>query len=1024
MGLWAYCPSKIPVIFSMALSTLFNAMISVKKKQSYQHNQLFDKCTGGLRVLYTEKENSKDIYQPFNVNTNKFLSPNEIDMIEYSIRYEYDRKMILDFSMYKNILIQINKKSKKYKTIVHRREDKNRSIVKLDFSTEEISLLVSCLSQERSEDYDTWKQVGWCLFNLYYFNGYSQKDMYELWDCFSQLSDKYDSTEVKNEWDKSVKDGYKLGSLCMWAQFDSPKKYKTIVRKKWLKCPIQIDNIFDDLLLKNTLDSKSPMYLFDNGNNKSVDVITEETDYISNAKIFSDRDELFNAYETIIIKSPTGTGKTTFTSKILNNNSTSTTTSSESSGSDDTVPVNAGLSRKRVLSIVSRQTMAYQHVASFDFTNYLDKTNNDRFKSTYLVCSLEQLHCINDVTKYDYLFLDEFASLLAHIRSSTMKNVRRQNWQVFCDLIKNVKCVIACDATLNDACIALLTTLRDKSTTLFYHNKIKNKKKVKVNIFTNDICDWKPNVIQPSDYKVLKRVYADIKNNRKFVVASDSKALLEEIYQSCILYGMKFNHTINDFALYTSQFGNNADIANINTICKNKFIFWTPKVIYGIDVTIPYQNAYAFYHGKTINAFGMLQQIGRTRNVKNIWISIHNTCNLNNKYKNNTYLGIKQEIKDRIANYTKYIARANQEYRVEKDVNILTECMSVTYETNGRVLSDDALYSKVFFHNETFNNYIDVYKLEALIKFLDDQGYKIKLTHICENEENAMEDRDILNAYRIGLRNSFDIAYDYHTFRDETNDQINHVIFNEKRKIAQDVYVNINDTQHDIIQRGLDLCKYLKIDDLNLLKESVTSDYIKLIFKDTKGLEKLFKSLLILFKVEHIAKLQNDTSESELNLIPHYTFRKTIFLFELEKNMGIKRFDVHNIIVTDKLNTYMEFNKNKIINVFEMRARKKRINKLYDANDYKSLMISIYKHVCPGVFYSDDSTRVWNNEKQKQVRVQILDAKYIGFLLEIKVRLNMNDKEYFIKELYDEYSKLGCVLNNLYSTHYKVINDI
>lgn len=57
-----------------------------------------------------------------------------------------------------------------------------------------------------------------------------------------------------------------------------------------------------------------------------------------------------------------------------------------------------------------------------------------------------------------------------------------------------------------------------------------------------------------------------------------------------------------------------------NKTFKNKCVIFSPKILYGIDIQIPYDSIYAVYTGKSINSYLMLQQISRCRKCKEIKI--------------------------------------------------------------------------------------------------------------------------------------------------------------------------------------------------------------------------------------------------------------------------------------------------------------------------------------------------------------------------------------------------------------------
>jgi P4 family phage/plasmid primase-like protien len=90
---------------------------------------------------------------------------------------------------------------------------------------EVVKKLVDVLSPARSQTYDDWMRVGWCLRNI-------DHRLLESWVKFSRLSPKYVEGECEDKWNHMrCGGGLGMGTLCMWAREDAPELYPEITRQ-------------------------------------------------------------------------------------------------------------------------------------------------------------------------------------------------------------------------------------------------------------------------------------------------------------------------------------------------------------------------------------------------------------------------------------------------------------------------------------------------------------------------------------------------------------------------------------------------------------------------------------------------------------------------------------------------------------------------------------------------------------------------------------------------------------------------
>ena len=98
-------------------------------------------------------------------------------------------------------------------------------------------LAIECLSIDRSTSYQSWMEVGWCLYAID-----SSQEMFEVWMDFSKKSLKYNGTNVyalQKDWNRGWGHIYRekqftIRSLHLWAQTDNPKKYYEIMKNSFI----------------------------------------------------------------------------------------------------------------------------------------------------------------------------------------------------------------------------------------------------------------------------------------------------------------------------------------------------------------------------------------------------------------------------------------------------------------------------------------------------------------------------------------------------------------------------------------------------------------------------------------------------------------------------------------------------------------------------------------------------------------------------------------------------------------------
>lgn len=93
--------------------------------------------------------------------------------------------------------------------------------------------LVSLLSDERNNDFETWIRVGWALHNI-------DNSLLSTWIDFSKRSPKFKEGDCENRWYSMRNEGLTIRSLMCWAEEDNYQKYHEFIKQE-----------FNDILVKS-----------------------------------------------------------------------------------------------------------------------------------------------------------------------------------------------------------------------------------------------------------------------------------------------------------------------------------------------------------------------------------------------------------------------------------------------------------------------------------------------------------------------------------------------------------------------------------------------------------------------------------------------------------------------------------------------------------------------------------------------------------------------------------------------------
>lgn len=520
--------------------------------------------TGCFRMLYNSKYGKNNILRLYKLyNYTKNLDDKEL--FYQSCVYNVSNNI-------KNMEIEILQNEKIFKKVNIKSKIINRDYFYEKVNLEKVKLM---LSKMKNDTYQEWILTAFGMKDLYLSSNNKEK-IYELFDEYSKGSEKYNEENNRKI-------------------FMSLEPYNENINVLFEKCGIDyrckmINKNYEKLLF----------------NKSKHNVIEIERKYLtSKSNKLEDYLEKIILNDIIYIKSPTGTGKTTFTRKLRN------------------------IFPQNIISITCRVNLAGEHMKSLNLEFYKDVKNMRECKK--LVIQLESLYKCNYKNFIDgTLLLDETNALLSQFRSPTMTNKRKENYLYLIELIKNAKKIVCLDADLCDWNIEFIQRIRNDKYVILY-NTIKNKLNV-------DAVFYK-------SYNVLiSKMKKMIENKEYFVCCFDSKSWMYKI--------IEYLGNDKSWKIYSSD--EKADKVETEE-WKKTFVFYTPSISQGID----YNNeksceVFSLTFKNHLNPLIIYQMINRTRNISKVNLY----CNENeNTVKFKSLEDVKEETESMIkffSELTKY----------------------------------------------------------------------------------------------------------------------------------------------------------------------------------------------------------------------------------------------------------------------------------------------------------------------------------------------------------------------------------
>jgi len=545
--------------------------------------------------------------------------------------------------------------------------------IKYDYVLAEIDNFLNILPSKYYNDSKLWITITSAL---------KSADLRASWVTFSKKSDtSYDENNNNNIWDNLI-------------QIVDLTYLKIVKLREKIKTGLKIRRWCNKLNLFTTTpnETRNDKYITLVKSVKSPDIVNFD----------------YDIHPYILIKSATGTGKTTCTADLIKK-------------------IRDGYDYN-VLSIVSRISLAQQHKKNFnnngiDIVSYQDISPGDYSKCKNLVIQVDSIiHLDKDKLKNTIVFLDEINSLFDYIlNSSTLRSRRLSVYNMFCMIIQNASYIIGVDADLSDIVIKFFKNFDYDP--YIIHNTYKNPTgKATQYIDVNTLVD---------DMK------AKLLNDEKFICCFDSLTYQDKIKSELLEFCM-FNNLesrSNDFLCYSSKDGDDNDLRDVTEKWKNKYVFYTPKIVYGVDFVpdVP-TYVYAFFQCTSINPLGFSQMISRCRDIKHLRYYMHER-NIELMYMN------ARDIKDKSDSIIQYLDKLcdtidpitsdNKEAAEElKKRYRETDVLYMEYNPRtGEIEYKTDYFDEMFWQNQYYNIVMRSAMNYHFIEILKEKGYRIKINN-------------------------------------------------------------------------------------------------------------------------------------------------------------------------------------------------------------------------------------------------------------------------------------------------------
>lgn len=680
------------------------------------------------------------------------------------------------------------------------------------------------------------------ILNYKYFNNVSSSMWFLITTSLKNLLHKYNNIDeitiinIWDEWSKNQPNYNRRNNKKIWNSIKGGVNFNYIITQ-------HNENNPDEKI--KLVDSFKPM----------IELTTEiKTIEMNNKFIYDDNYnkkqfnyKTFVKYDTIIIKSTTGTGKTSNVSKHIKKYI------------EDKPEL-------KILSLIDRICLSYQHLDSFkkagiNMVSYQDDKKN--IEDDNIIICLNSLLMYSKYTKEFFnnyiVYIDEITSFLFSLtHNDNLNSVLKMVYIVLMKIINNCHKVIVSDATITDSTFNFLSK-RHQTKTVFINNSFRKYEGVKA-YKINDENQF---------LNLLKKHAAE---KKYYLFGCDSKTIVDKFYEEL---------ETEDKEKFTCE--NRRKIKDASIEFKNKFIIYSPTITTGIDFTTDEpQNVFLYIKGSSITPEASFQQLSRTRNIKKVFFYINETASKN-------------------ANYSS-IEQTKEHYKnVCSTHKLFNMCCSISDEEDGIIFNENSFFN-IFIYNEYIIDIFNTNKKQHFINILDDNKFKIKeigtLNKLSKKKNKELSDNLKINK-TVNFIKSLSTLQILNKIGDgfiDDDEEFKGIEFIAEGEEAP-ATIPEQDEEDDEDKGGinpqtvlLERMKFLNITDSDKAFE------FKDIIMDEYKLSDYLNFLRILKDETYIkAKLIKETNALTQYKAVYTNYYKISLLSQLEKEMNIERFNVQKL---------------------------------------------------------------------------------------------------------------------------------